>query len=149
MYEKKIEAPHIVCCTLFRNPAHYLGMHTIKEGTLNAVNNVAPLSRTDAFIFPCVSCICTLSAGRRNTCMPTCILLCASHSIAHATTALFASRECWFSRRLLKVPCPSFNLGRVHFTDCPASVHVIISTVPRRDGAGLLMSRHEDHAETT
>ncbi len=35
-----MKAPHIVCRTLFRNPAHYLGMHTIKEGTLNAVNNV-------------------------------------------------------------------------------------------------------------
>ncbi len=35
-----MKAPHIMCCTLFRNPAHYLGMHTIKEGTLNAVNTV-------------------------------------------------------------------------------------------------------------
>ncbi len=35
-----MKAPHIVCCTLFRNPAHYLGMHTIKEGTLNAVDIV-------------------------------------------------------------------------------------------------------------
>ncbi len=35
-----MKAPHIVCCTLFRNTAHYLGMHTIKEGTLNAVNTV-------------------------------------------------------------------------------------------------------------
>ncbi len=30
-----------MCCALFRNPAHYLGMYTIKEGTLNAVNTVA------------------------------------------------------------------------------------------------------------
>ncbi len=29
-----------MCCTVFRNPAQYLGMHTIKEGTLNAVNTV-------------------------------------------------------------------------------------------------------------
>ncbi len=36
-----MKAPQIVCCTLFKNPAHYLGMHTIKEGTLNAVNTVA------------------------------------------------------------------------------------------------------------
>ncbi len=32
-----------MCCTLFRNPVHYLGMHTIKEGTLNAVNTVVVL----------------------------------------------------------------------------------------------------------
>ncbi len=37
-----MKAPQIVCCTLFKNPAHYLGMHTIKEGTLNAVNTVGP-----------------------------------------------------------------------------------------------------------
>ncbi len=37
---KKIEGTHIVCCRLFRNPAHYLGMHIIKEGTFNAVNTV-------------------------------------------------------------------------------------------------------------
>ncbi len=44
-YEKKMKAPHIVCYTLFRNQAHYLGMHTIKEGTLNAVNTVAAHQR--------------------------------------------------------------------------------------------------------